>query len=315
LVTTSGARAEPAREASGPAGGDRRFLLVALGVAALLRLEGLLWPLKPDESGFLLVSRNWHPQPGSLYGPLFVDRPPVLIALYRLCDLIGGRYAPRIAAAVLVFVLVYAAYRVGLLLGGPTTARMATVAAVALTGQPDLEMWAAKSESLGVPFVMLSCWLSLEALYRESHRGRYAFGAGVAGALAIGMKQNLIGGGVFGLVLLSTALVTRRIGRAEARRVGAAAVLGFAVPIVGVCGWAAASGAGVGTLWDTLYGFRGKAFAVITAGHMDAPLSRLNDLAILFVTTGIAAVLVWFAARFRSAWRAQPEATVAVAGR
>jgi hypothetical protein len=282
-------------------------------VALLLRFQGFLWPLKPDESGFLLVSRDWHPRADSLYGFLFVDRPPVLIGLFRVSDLLGGAYAPRVAAALLVLALVYAAYRTGLLLGGVSAARWTAAAAVALSGQPDLEMWAAKSESLGVPFVMVSCWLSLEALHARPGRTRnlYAVGSGVAGGLAIGMKQNLIGGAVFGLVLLAVGLRTRRLTFKEARTVAGSAVAGFAVPLLVVVAWVVAKGVELHTLWYALYGFRGEAFAVIRQQSMAAPLQRLGGLLMLFVLTGLVLVLGWFIIRFRAAMAAHAEAAVA----
>ena len=313
MVSATEARSDAGSQPDETPVGDRRFLLGALAVALVLRLETFLWPLKPDESGLLLVSRTWHPQADRLYGFFFVDRPPVLIGLFRVSDLIGGAYAPRVPTAALVLVLVYAAHRTGLLLGGARPARWTAAAAVALSGQPDLEMWAAKSESLGVPFVMVSCWLSLEALHARPGRTRnlYALGSGVAGALAIGMKQNLIGGAVFGVVLLAVALRTRRLSLSEAGTVAGAAVTGFAAPLLVVVGWVLATGVELHTLWETLYGFRGEAFQVIQDGSMAAPMQRLGELITLFVVTGIAVVLAWFVGGFRAALTTHPEASVA----
>ncbi len=45
-------------------------------LAAGLRFPGFLWPIKPDEAGFTLVARNWDPEPDSMYGTYWVDRPP-----------------------------------------------------------------------------------------------------------------------------------------------------------------------------------------------------------------------------------------------
>ncbi|MSZ76288.1 MAG: hypothetical protein F2667_04175, partial [Actinobacteria bacterium] len=39
----------------------RRTVLLAAAAAFLLRLPGLLRPIRADEAGFLLVSRAWHP--------------------------------------------------------------------------------------------------------------------------------------------------------------------------------------------------------------------------------------------------------------
>ena len=68
----------------------RLVVYAAALLAALFRFPGLLYPLGSDEAGFTLVARAWDPQPDSLYGTYWVDRPPSLIALIRLSDWIGG---------------------------------------------------------------------------------------------------------------------------------------------------------------------------------------------------------------------------------
>jgi hypothetical protein len=60
---------------------DTAFLAVALAASAVFRLQGLRWPLKPDEAGILLVSRSLQPAGHGLYGFFWVDRPPVLVGL------------------------------------------------------------------------------------------------------------------------------------------------------------------------------------------------------------------------------------------
>ncbi|MEJ7195172.1 hypothetical protein WL277_12295, partial [Staphylococcus epidermidis] len=64
---------------------------------------------RPDEAGFLLVARAWDPQPGSLYGSYWVDRPPQLIATFRLLDELGGTTAVRVAGALACAALVLTA--------------------------------------------------------------------------------------------------------------------------------------------------------------------------------------------------------------
>jgi hypothetical protein len=63
--------------------------IVAL-VAILARYPGMIWPLRPDEAGFLLVARNWDPQPGSMFGTYWVDRHPLVIAVVKAAAAVGG---------------------------------------------------------------------------------------------------------------------------------------------------------------------------------------------------------------------------------
>jgi hypothetical protein len=80
--------------------------------------SGFFGPLRPDEAGFLLVARNWHPEANSPYGRYWVDRPPELIAFVRLSDSIGGAYFLRFVAALLCAALVVVAARTAYLLVG-----------------------------------------------------------------------------------------------------------------------------------------------------------------------------------------------------
>jgi hypothetical protein len=304
----------PTPPAPGRARGDAVFVGSLALIAVLLRFPSLLWPLMPDESGFTLVARNWHPTADNLYGVYWVDRPPILIALFRVADWIGGPYGPRVAGCILAAGMAVAAYRIGLLVGGRSVARWTGVAGLALMSQPDFTMWSAKSESLGVPVATASCLLIVETMYRPAGRGRTvaALGAGVLGAVALGMKQNLVGPEVFGAVALLLALPGSRLNAVEVRRAFVAATSGLVAVAVAVLGWAALSGVRLGTVWEMLYGFRGDAFQVITAGDMTAPLDRAGELVHLFLVTGMVVVIAWFALAFPATYRAHRELAPAV---
>ena len=86
-----------------------RVVWSAAAAAFVARFPGLLWPLRPDEAGFLLVARSWHPEPDSVYGHYFVDRPPPIIWLMQATDAIGGAYTHRLVGAVGCALLVLAA--------------------------------------------------------------------------------------------------------------------------------------------------------------------------------------------------------------
>ena len=76
---------------------SRWTVAVAAAAAFLLRLPGLTRPVRADEAGYQLVARAWHAMPDSVYGAYFVDRPPPMIALFKLSDAIGGPLFIRVA--------------------------------------------------------------------------------------------------------------------------------------------------------------------------------------------------------------------------
>ena len=124
-ATTAPAPVEPPSSAPGTLPGIRRLrihpvVLIAV-LAAALRVPYLRAPMSPDEGGFLVVARHWHPGGGSLYGPYWVDRPPLLIAFFRLADALGGFTALRLLGCLLV-----ASAVIGVAVAAASTARSAT---------------------------------------------------------------------------------------------------------------------------------------------------------------------------------------------
>ena len=63
--------------------------------------------LSPDEAGYLIVGGQWA-EGSSLYGDFWVDRPPVLIAIFEAADALGGAVPLRLIgtlAAILTVIL------------------------------------------------------------------------------------------------------------------------------------------------------------------------------------------------------------------
>ncbi|MPZ61780.1 MAG: hypothetical protein GEU93_10885 [Propionibacteriales bacterium] len=305
---------QPAPGAATPDRSGRWFVLGAVCVCVVLHFPALLWPLGADESGFLLITRSWDPQPDNMYGHYWVARPPVLLWMFQAADALGGAYMPRLFVAALAGLMVVAAYRVGVLLAGPVAGRWTAAASVALVGNPYLTAWQAKSESFGMPLVMCSCWLALEALRCPPGRSRYALaaGAGMVGVLAIGMKQNLTGGLVFGGVLLLGSVLRRRLSPREGSVLAGMAFLGAAVPVLAVMAWAIGSGVHLSTLWEMTYAFRSDALETIASGPMDESQERARELVRLGVESGLAVIIGWFVVSFRRASRTQPAVAWAV---
>lgn len=298
----------------------RHVVWLAAALAVLGRYNGLLWPLRPDEAGFLLVARAWDPQPDSVFHPHFVDRPPSLIALVRLADAVGGPYVLRVVGAVGCGVATLLAAGVVRELARSLPLRVAaaplhlvTAGTALLTAAflvtPQIDAVATKSELLGVPVVLASCLGALRAL--RTGTARWAFGAGLLAMAAVGLKQSLVGGLVFGGVLLVTALVRRRVRRGTFVALGAAALAGAAVPVVVTVGWAWSAGVDLEALRHPAIDFRTDASRVIVDEESPANTSRTLRLALVFATTGMGLVMAWCLARARVAARRLTAPTVA----
>src|SRR4051794_27298590 len=80
-VTVTSTREQPV---GGPGSADARFLVVLCLVGVLVRVPFVPRPLRNDEGGYLLIARHWHTGGRFLYGDYFVDRPPLLVLLFRI---------------------------------------------------------------------------------------------------------------------------------------------------------------------------------------------------------------------------------------
>jgi hypothetical protein len=281
-----------------------RFLVGALLVSTALRVPGFLATPSSDEAGFLLVARAWAPNGESLYGPYWVDRPPVLIAAYRWTDALFGAAGPRLLAGVLAALLVVAVHLLAARIAGPSPARLATVVTVTLLADPELSAWTAKGEVLGTPLVALSCLLLVKALDSDDVRrsARLAALAGGCALAACGFKQSLVGGLVFATVLLVGSVLTERVSLPRAGRAAAHFAAGGSVPVIACLAWVAASPATFGAAWYQVVGFRADASAVLAASDSRAPVDRAHDLALLFVVCGMAPLLALAAGSARRWW-------------
>ncbi|WP_322921198.1 hypothetical protein [Nocardioides renjunii] len=298
-----------------------RVVWLAAAAAFVARFPSLLWPLRPDEAGFLLVARSWRPEPDSPYGHYWVDRPPPIIWLVRAADAIGGPYAHRLVGALGCALLVVAAAaaarevarRAGVV--DPAAVRRlagwVAVGTAALVANAQIDPVGAKGELFGIPLVMASCWLSLRAARRASAAD--AFLAGLLGVLALGMKQSIVGGLVLGGVVLVGSVVARQLPWRVGVRCAAAAVAGGAVPVLAVVAWALAAGVRLPALWYAAVSFRSDASRVLAAQSTVGENNRISVLLLIFLGTGMVLVLAWFVLRLPALVRHDAVPAVGVA--
>jgi hypothetical protein len=276
----------------------RSHLVVAAALATVAgRLVLAGRPATPDEGGFLAVASQWHVGGSSLYGNYWVDRPPLLIGIFRLADLAGGLVALRVIGALLaaatVVLLADTARRA---FGAPAGIRTAVVAA-ALLVSPLAGSQAVNGELLALPFLAVGFRLAVEAVLSTdplSARGA-ALGTGVAAVLSLLVKQNMADVVVFAVVCWLVAWRTGRVtGRSCADLFALAAVgggLGYAVVTL----WAMAHGTSPLGVYEATYPFRVHAGRVLLASAGDRTGIRLDRLGRSAVLCGALPVLAAFA--------------------
>ncbi|MFC4785561.1 hypothetical protein ACT8ZV_13860 [Nocardioides sp. MAHUQ-72] len=265
-------------------------VLLALG----LRLPFVQHVAYPDEGGLMLVARHWREGGPTLYGHLFVDRPPALVMFWRLAVDLGGLEAARLLALLTTAVLVVAAAGCGHLLAGRRGTTWAAFVGAALAANPLLGSVEVNGELLGAPLTMLAC-LALLAALRSFRPGRDDLLLVLAGVLAGGallVKQNLAGALVLGLVLALTGAATGAWPWRRAVRVVGVGAAGALLPLAATALWAQTEGPGAGTLWFTLYQFRLDAASVMVGYSSSATHDRAVSLLALTLLSGLALVVV-----------------------
>ena len=267
--------------------------LVILGVLLRLPFVGL-FPM-PDESGLLIVASHWHDSGPMMYGHLFVDRPPGLLAFYAVVNALGGITAARWLGMVLVAVLVLAASRVGWLLGGRRGAVWAGGVAMALSTNRAIGAQEINAELIGVPFIVAGIALGLDAVRRDHAPARQRLLLVAAGLLvAVGplVKQNLVDGVVFLVVLIAAQAWAGRWGPRRTFPALGLVVAGVAVLPVIAAIWFAVDGPGLTVVWRTLFGFRVQAGQVISDGSLVAVGERMRRLPLLALSSGLVTLLL-----------------------
>ncbi|WP_344305279.1 hypothetical protein [Nocardioides bigeumensis] len=269
---------------------DHPWVVLALVVGGVvaLRAPGAGGLAYPDEGGLLLVADQLHDGP-QLYGRLFVDRPPGLVAVYAVGNLLGGIEAVRWIGIVLVVVLVGAASLLGRLVGSRQAGIWTGIAAAALACNPLLGTRSINAELVGAPLTVLGVLVTVAAVRRPPgwSRALLLVLAGLLGSAALMVKQNLADTVVFGTVLLAVLGLTRAWPARQVLTAYAWAALGLAVPWLVTAAWVVIDGPGLRVLWDTLYAFRVTASAVIADQDASAPTRRLLTLPFLGLVSGL----------------------------
>ncbi|MEA2293377.1 MAG: hypothetical protein QOE86_1016 [Solirubrobacteraceae bacterium] len=266
---------------------------IAIACAVALRLPYLDAALTRDEGGDTLIALAFSHAGPFVYGPYFLDRPPLLLGLYGLAATVGGdvgiRWLGVLAAASGVVLITLLAVR----LAGRAAAPFAALAGCAMLSSQAIGAEQTPAELLAVVPSCGSVLLLVTGLQRRGGPRWWFAGAGAAAAAAILVKQSFgdaLAAGLAGLVAAAVVGAPRR------RQVTAAALAyggGVAAVLAGLAVWAWAAGATLHELWFAMAGFRLDAFGALSQGRPVHRLLGLGQPAFYSgVAIGVAAAIV-----------------------
>lgn len=276
---------EPARH-PGPTRARTALLVGAFVLLAVaLRLPFLGVPAGQDEAGFLLVADQWGPG-GSLYGDLWVDRPPLLVVLFELAgSTVGLRVLGCVAAGAVVALVGWAAY----VARGHRAALAAAATAALFCADPRLGAVRVNGELLAAPFVAAAMGLTVLMVAEQARRPRAcAAAAGAASAAAFAVKQSSVDGFVFGVVALGVLALTRPEQRRRAGVLLLWAMAGALATAGLLLAYAATRGTGPLDLFDAVVTFRAEAGEVIRTSASSATTDRLWLMVAAWASSGLA---------------------------
>lgn len=268
-------------------------------VAVLGRLPFLGDAPGADEAGFLIVGAQWDGAGSSLYTDHWVDRPPLLIAIFRIAALLGGLSAVRVigcvaVAATVVGVAVAARHIVGTEVAGNAAGRWAAICAAAWLLSPLLGSYEVNGELLAAPFIAWGV-VAVALGVRSRRRARALAWAAIAGALAVCallIKQNFADVAVFGAIAFGVAWLRGDITRRRFLALSAVATAGALGTLGVIAAYTAVQGTSLVGVFEAMYPFRLRAARAISEGGSQYAMDRLSSLVAASLISGLVIVVV-----------------------
>jgi 4-amino-4-deoxy-L-arabinose transferase-like glycosyltransferase len=262
------------------------YVLAAAVGALLLRAPWSDAALGRDEGGVAVVARAWHGSGPFAYGQYFLDRPPLLPALYKLAG--ESQAGIRVLGAVAAVLLVITSTLLAVRIAGRAAAPWAAAIAAVLASSYELRSVFTPAELLAAVPSSASVLLLLVALEREQRRLQLFAGAGALAATALLVKQSFGDALVAGIVAFVAAKALGLSWRETARRAGAYAA-GIALVFVALVVWVLATSATAHDVWYAMFGFRLDSASVLIKNGLE---TRLSSLGSPLIASGLALSLV-----------------------
>jgi hypothetical protein len=268
------------------------WIALGVGIAVVLRAPWHDAPLGRDEGGVAMIASHWHGGGEFAYGSYFLDRPPLLVALYRLAgDATGIRVLGAAAAALLVVAATLLAVR----LAGRRAAPWAAGISAVLASSFALKSVFTPAELLAVVPSCASVLLLVTAHERRNRALWLLAASGALAATALLVKQSFGDALVAGVVALMAGKLLGTSWKETARR-AAAYGTGVVAIFVALVVWALLTHTSAGSIWYAMFGFRLDAVAPLASSGLGARLSHLGSpllasglaIALVFAVAGIA---------------------------
>jgi len=300
------------RPARSPAGRrrwlNRRAILWPGGcslLCLLLRLPFIATPLGIDEGGDAFIAQHWANTHGSVYGAYWLDRPPLLLLLYKV-GLIGGTLGIRIMGSVVAVAIVATVMAAARRLSNDKAARISGLTAAILLSAvsmgavfTDSELLAALPAALSVLMLLISS--------RSARPLRWLVAAGLFAAAAVLIKQSSVDAFAAGIAYLAGSLLVRK---STGIRISwpLSYLAGFSVPLIAAGGWAYVYSTNFRQFLYAVIGFRVDGLRVLQ--HSTAPPIHMlihHGLPIL-IASGCGLLLPWAASHIWTMRRQIPMA-------
>jgi hypothetical protein len=273
----------------------RVAIAIAFGVALalLLRAPWFDAALGRDEGGDALVALRWHGGGPFAYGSLFLDRPPLLVALYRLVG--GTQQGIRVLGVLAGGLLVATSTLLAVRLGGRRAASWAAGMAGVLASSYALRSVFTPAELLAAVPSSASVLLLVTALDRAPRRLALFTGAGALAGVALLVKQSFGDALAAGAVALLAGKALGISWRETTQR-AAAYVAGVAAVTAGLMLWTLLSHTPADAVWYAMFGFRIDAVAPLASHGLGPHLSKLGSP---LLASGLAVAAVFALVAFK----------------
>ena len=275
----------------GPSRARRLLPWLAAGTVLTLSLRAP-WAgaaLGRDEAGLALIAAGWSDGGPHAYGEHFIDRPPLLLAAFRLAHEVGGPLGIRALGAVAAVSVVVTTTLLAARIAGRSAAPWAAIVSALLCSSLLLQAVFTPGELVASAPASLSLLLLAVALERSAGAHRALAAAGALAAAALLVKQSFGGALLAGVVGIAVSGALTRPGWRPAVARAAAYAAGVAGMVVGLWAWQRAWDVPGGAVGYAVVGFRLDALGAIDGG--DAA-DRAARLVVPLLGSGLAALLV-----------------------